>query len=392
MRILFLGAAGQMAGPAIEVLAESPAVNELILADRPSVPLRPVTLANGNPARQLAVDVTQTDALMRALKHADLVVNTTGPYYLLGEPVVKAAIESGCHYIDICDDWEPTLALMALDEQARRNGVTVLLGAGASPGLTNLLAVEAAKRLQRVDRLITGWSLADDSELADIELQRMQSATGTSAALVHWMQQISGRIKVWRRGQLSTVKPLQRISINYPGIGQCTGRSVGHPEAVTLPHYYPSLQESINVMVDAEQITPILQLLSWSINRGLMTLNTAANWIQRLARWEARRQALRRQSPAKPKPQALPELFALAQGQLDNRSATIACSLKRLPKGGMAELTGVPLGLFAALLAEGEITRKGVISPEASGVGSLVFERLGSLPGEDLLDVRQLYS
>ena len=56
-----------------------------------------------------------------------------------------AAIEAGAHYLDICDDWEPTLDMLELGERARARGVTAVIGMGASPGLTNLLAMKAGK-------------------------------------------------------------------------------------------------------------------------------------------------------------------------------------------------------------------------------------------------------
>ena len=57
--------------------------------------------------------------------------------------MLRAAIRAGCHYVDVCDDWEPTLEMLALDTEARAAGVTAVIGLGASPGITNLLAVQA---------------------------------------------------------------------------------------------------------------------------------------------------------------------------------------------------------------------------------------------------------
>ena len=54
--------------------------------------------------------------------------------------MLSAAIASGCHYIDICDDWEPTIEMMGLDQDARLNDVLAIIGMGASPGISNLLA------------------------------------------------------------------------------------------------------------------------------------------------------------------------------------------------------------------------------------------------------------
>ena len=48
-----------------------------------------------------AVDCKDTDGLTNLFKNCELVLNCTGPFRFLGEPVVSACIEAGCHYMDI---------------------------------------------------------------------------------------------------------------------------------------------------------------------------------------------------------------------------------------------------------------------------------------------------
>lgn len=54
-------------------------------------------------------------------------------------------------------NWKPTQDALETDGEARRAGVTVLLGIGASPGLTNLLARHSADQLDEVDYIQTVW-------------------------------------------------------------------------------------------------------------------------------------------------------------------------------------------------------------------------------------------
>jgi short subunit dehydrogenase-like uncharacterized protein len=42
-----------------------------------------------------------------------------GPFSLSARPILEAAIECGCDYMDIDDDWESTLAAFELDARAR---------------------------------------------------------------------------------------------------------------------------------------------------------------------------------------------------------------------------------------------------------------------------------
>ncbi|MFX6334884.1 hypothetical protein ABTF54_19665, partial [Acinetobacter baumannii] len=69
---------------------------------------------------------------------------------------------------------------------------------------------------------------------------------GVTAALRHWVEQISMPIPVWRNGGIVSAKPLERVEVNYPGVGRVSTRLVGHPEAITLPRKYPSLRECLN--------------------------------------------------------------------------------------------------------------------------------------------------
>lgn len=73
-----------------------------------------------------------------------------GPFSLLARPVLEAAIECGCDYLGIDDDWESTLEAFAYDSRSRERGCRVVKGIGGSPGVSNLCAMTAVRRLGRV--------------------------------------------------------------------------------------------------------------------------------------------------------------------------------------------------------------------------------------------------
>ena len=49
--------------------------------------------------------------------------------------------------------------LASMDTDARAAGITAVIGMGASPGITNLLACQAVRELDGVDELIAGFDL-----------------------------------------------------------------------------------------------------------------------------------------------------------------------------------------------------------------------------------------
>src|SRR5436309_10998861 len=116
MRILVIGGAGDMGQHAVRTLAEDSVVDQVIVADRDASRAEGLARAVGARATSLALDVSDPKAL-RAAGSADIVLNTVGPFYRHGRPVLEAAIDAGVSYADINDDWEPTLAMLELDQQ-----------------------------------------------------------------------------------------------------------------------------------------------------------------------------------------------------------------------------------------------------------------------------------
>ena len=52
----------------------------------------------------IIADATAPESLLLAFTQAKVILNCTGPYRFLGEPVVKACIEAKSHYMDICGE------------------------------------------------------------------------------------------------------------------------------------------------------------------------------------------------------------------------------------------------------------------------------------------------
>ncbi|EJD36810.1 hypothetical protein AURDEDRAFT_92562 [Auricularia subglabra TFB-10046 SS5] len=62
----------------------------------------------------VSLDVTNETQVNEAVARAKVVVNTAGPFYRLGTPVIKACAQQGKHYVDISG--EPAWTLSILDE------------------------------------------------------------------------------------------------------------------------------------------------------------------------------------------------------------------------------------------------------------------------------------
>ena len=358
MRVLVLGGAGGMGRVAVEQSAAHAFVDQVTVAALDGARAADVAQRAGAKARGIALNVNDRASMRAAIETHDLVLNTVGPFYQFGVSVLEQVIDVGVNYADICDDWEPTLEMLALDARAKAANSLALIGLGASPGITNMLALKAAAALDEVDEVLTGWSIDGSSEDLPAARSGRPRATGASAAVVHWVQQLTGFIRVLRDGGFQNAKPLERREIMYPGLGPVSVWSVGHPEAVTIPRALTGLTACSNVMVGQARAFEGLQVLAHLVDTGRITIHDAADEIVRDLSETARAP-----SDAADK-SATPGLFAWASGRVGGKQAISAAAILSAPPGGMAGATSVPLSLAVPLFRRGFEKTSGVYAPE----------------------------
>lgn len=355
MRVVALGGAGDMGRVAARTAFDFDFVEELIIADLDGDAAEKLAADLGTPARAEQVDVTDSATLGQLLENADVVLNTVGPFYRFGAPILEAAIDSGCHYLDINDDWEPTLDMLAMSNRAEAAGVTAIIGMGASPGISNMLAVRAMRGLDTVNELLTCWSVAGTGSLAD-----GGEGAGPSAAIEHWMHQCSGEIRIWDDGGFIDVRPVVAREVEVPGVGTGRGWSVGHPEAVTLPLTFPEIRHSANLMSGPSGVMDIVAQLRDAIDGGELTVEQAAEMVS----GPMPEQLLAEADATAANEVELPPLFALASGERDGSPHRVAAAIVGAPDGGMGGATGVPLAVILGLFESGALHRHGVFAPE----------------------------
>ncbi|WP_040809700.1 saccharopine dehydrogenase family protein [Nocardia concava] len=371
MKVLALGGAGAMGAAAVETASTLLGVTRIVIADRNerAATAAAVRLSGARvPVSAMALDVTDAVALRDALSRVDVVLNTVGPYYRFGLTVLRAAIDTGTHYLDICDDWEPTVEMLALDGAARDAGVCAIVGMGASPGISNLLAALAAAELDTVIDAYTAWPV-DVPGTGDEEL--LQADGTPPAAAVHWMQQTSGTITAVAAGRLAEQRPLRPVVLTLPGGRRGTAYTVGHPEPITLQRSLKPVGDAANLMIVTPWTLAYLDVLRRDIDAGVLTNETAAGQLARpslgrLARSVPR--AVRAKGPGD-----LPPFFAALSGVRAGRECRVLAHLDRSvvengPAGSlfgdMARATGIPLALGLSQLIDGTARRPGVHPPE----------------------------
>ena len=388
MRVLAIGGGGGMGRHAVSLIQSFDAVIEITVADLNESSANSFAAEMNSKVSALGLDVNDSEAMSRAMQNADIVINTSGPFYRFGVPILQAAINEGCNYLDICDDWEPTIEMLKLDQAAKTAGVTAIVGLGASPGLSNMLALIAMQELDEVSSVFTGW------DLGGAKPEEESSQEGPNAAMIHGIEQMTGKVQIYRNGAVELASPLAPVPVHYPGRPTFKGYIFGHPEAVTFPHNYPGLTKSINLAhggdIDSILLKAILALVNW----GIVGKERAA----KLLTWF---EGQRKEEITKKGSKAPPVMYGLAMGTKSSCDATVGVSWvgEATQPGsryevGMGSATGVPLACGVKFMSEGRINESGVFSPEAGLIDPKefleeVFEQLknlGKVPSSVLKD------
>lgn len=375
LRIIAVGGAGSMGRWAVRTVAKLGSASVLTVADIDLDRAERVAASVGGPCRALRLDATDPAQLQAAFAEHDVVINTMGPFATFVRPILTAALSSDCHYLDINDDWQPTVEAFEFDEEARRRGLHVVVGLGGSPGVTNLCAAFAADRLDVVHELHTGWKLSGATIVDEPDFP----APAASAAVEHWLHQCAQPIRAWIDGAPGTVEAVKQVDLDFPGLGVVTAYTMGHPEPITLPRRYPELRSSLNLQSGPAWLFEYLREVSARFVAGEIDLQTGAAMLADPPQPEHAGE----RSP-------LPIEWALAIGEKDGEPYRVAVYPRFFHPAKMGGNTGIPLAIGVELLRRGALRETGVHAPETAIDPREFFDLLAPLTDDGLVDADDL--
>ncbi len=391
MKVLALGGSGDMGRMAVAILLESPETTSITVADKNYERAKIlVDLVGSDKLEAVEIDVTEKNNLIELISSHDLVMNTVGPFYKFANSILDAVIEAKKPYVDICDDWKPTLDLLERDEKAKKAGITAVIGIGASPGITNLMAVMACSKLDEVDDLITAWGYGVGERVGSkpkyfVEPRKFyQSFKDTpaiaNAATMHLFYETVEDIPTFRDGKMIDIQPLTDAEpLQFPGFKDTYVCHIGHPEPVTLPRVL-SLNSVSNLMYMGKTLTNMVRKYTQQISNNELTVSEASIKFAEETRSMRRNGQLVREFIGMP-----PGLCVIATGKKDGSRKKVAIANNRVPFGGMAGVTSIPLSIAAEMVMSGEITEKGVLTPEEAISDPMeFFNRYAKYCGDNL--------
>jgi saccharopine dehydrogenase-like NADP-dependent oxidoreductase len=343
--VLVIGAGGTQAQAMLEAADRAGAIESWVAADR-SWRAEGKAVCEALGMETVEIDVLEEGDRLRDLAAgAGLVANFAGPYYRTGAAVLEACIEAGCDYLDICDDADATLELLAHDGAAKAAGVRALIGMGSSPGVTNVLVRAAVDAIGHADEVDLSWIV----DVADVN----------DAALRHFWHIFAPVAADGSRQPVPAWDELNLRTASFPPpLGERLVVELSHPEPITVPRFL-----DVGVVRNYGSIVPEDTLVvNWALSRlgafggedAEVRLNGSATGVPAVA-------------------------AALYDRYLENRTATEylggglvvdvwngedGVRFASADKSSMEESTGIPAAAGIVLMLEGGPDISGVMAPE----------------------------
>jgi saccharopine dehydrogenase-like NADP-dependent oxidoreductase len=154
--VLVMGT-GAQGGTIAMRLNDEPNVKEIICADYNLEAAKRLEQSL-EKARAVKVDGSNINEILGASKGADLIVNGLPPDFNVN--LMEAALASGMHYQDMAsgpvEDVDFVTAVkrqLKYDEKFKAAGLSALINTGSAPGLVNVLARNAADKLDELEKI-----------------------------------------------------------------------------------------------------------------------------------------------------------------------------------------------------------------------------------------------
>ena len=359
-RITVLGGCGTVGSIAVRTLIELGDFSEILVADIDTARAdRLVEDIGGDCLSAVSCDAKDPRSIKEVIKGSDVVLNCAGPFYVLAPIILKAVIEEGINYVDVCDDVDATIDILKLDNAAKRSGVSALIGMGSSPGVANLLVRFCAEQLLE--------------EIDSIDILHAHGGEPHEGAAVigHRIHSMSIDIPVFLDGKEKTVRFFEedgialQEEIDFHLLGKYWCYPYPHPETVTLPKYIKCQRvTNLGCVIPPKYYSLIMDIVKTGMI-GDQPIDVKGVQISPLDFVTAyildQREKILKETNFGEQRGCLKIVI---KGRKAGKPHQYNFSMASVGQS-MGEGTGIPAAIGAALMYRGKIQEKGVLPPEA---------------------------
>jgi len=270
--VLLVGAAGAFGRRLAEGLADEPGVR-LILAGRRRAPLDALRRDVGRGPHVRVLDRARTTPEDLTALGAAIVIDAAGPFQDSRTALIEAAIDAGCHYIDLADGRDFVANVHRYGAAAQRARVAVLSGASSTPALSHAV----------LDEMTAGWRRIDTLRVAIGPGSRAPRGLSVVRACLSW----AGRpVRVFRDGAWTTVPGWGAgRRVDFPGLGARRAALAETPDLdLLVSRYRPRVAAEFLAGLEPALLQYGVELLSLPVRRGwLRSLSPLARPLRALA-------------------------------------------------------------------------------------------------------------
>jgi saccharopine dehydrogenase (NAD+, L-lysine-forming) len=353
-RVVILGGSGLMGRIIAADLARTARGVEVVIADR-----APPARLSGT-AGFVRADASQPRSLARALRGARVVIGSVP--YRLNLAAMHGALAARAHWLDLGGLFHGTREQLRLAPEFREARRTAILGIGSSPGITNVLAVLAARSMDEVREVHV--------KVGNVDLGPSRGPIELGYSADTLFDELVKPAALLRGGRLRFEPPLdvtERTFERFPEpIGVRALDVTLHSELATMPAFFA--RRGVREVTFKQSFDPVfLERARFLVDLGLAD-ELPVDSIHVAPRRLLIALLARRAAPPARHPARHEVLRVVVVGRSRGRTVRSIADCQAGPSSGWGvgpdSDTGAPPSIVAQMLISGEIEAAGVFAPE----------------------------
>jgi len=354
MRVLVLGGAGAVCSETTRDLAKYSDFEDIVVADYNLEAAKALVKDIGDKRLSTVFcDAEDYDSMLKLFPGFDVVVN--GLPWRYDVPVTKACVEVGINGLDVSTEEEQ----WDFHTTAKDKDMIFIPGVGATPGITNVMARNAADQMDQID----------DVQINFAAFRSPAPAPGLLITFLYEFHPVTEERCYYKDGEFVWVPPFEGAKlVDFGGqIGEQEAYYVPHTETSTLPKALGVESVSVRGCFPLHAIKLARALLE----AGLFSEEPITIKGVESTAFELIHDILLELPETKETPLWSYGLVVEVFGKKDGHDIKITHRSKHPPMdewGGKAAYyknIAIPLSIGAQMIARGDIEARGVLPPES---------------------------